>query len=427
MLFRLFTGRLALLAFSGALVMLYVGFIQPGNAYLGYRPLEFTLEYFVAISIAALVIGFTMPLEADKPSDFFRFFYSLLVVLPYGLLYASQGEVSFDQFLLMLSVLSLPLMLLSLTTRVTIAINTPAVISARTIGVFLFVCMVFGTIYILLMAPKTASFDLASIYVRRLDAREVFTAGSLGAYVQSITVNGLLPLTAYLAGIAEKRSRLLVVIACGAAFFYVLGLRAQFPMIAVGYLLGLNVSRSTVHRLPRQVLAIVAAVMAIAVLEWLVFDLSVVGDQIVRRVFTVPPFIISAYFDLMRDVAQGWSMISGLSAPGGVTYLVGELYFNSPDSNANTNTFIYQLASGGVAAYAANVFLVTAVFILLDSLHRRKRQPVFLYLGFIFSVLLVEQNATTTLLSSGIGLFIIVYAFSKTMPISSVAGAQAKT
>ena len=79
MLFKFLTGRFALLAFSGALVMLYVGFIQPGNAYLGYRPLEFTLEYFVAIAIAALVIGFTMPLEADKPSDFFRFFFDFLM------------------------------------------------------------------------------------------------------------------------------------------------------------------------------------------------------------------------------------------------------------------------------------------------------------------------------------------------------------
>jgi hypothetical protein len=412
-IFRIFSGRFALLIFSGCLLALYAGFIQPGNAYLGYRPLEFVADFYVAVVLAFALVCFALPLRAEKPSDFFCFFYSLLVVLPYGLLYQSQGEVTFDQFLVSMFVLALPLVLVKFASQFTIVINMPGLMASATISTLLMICMVFGTAYILVMAPKTASFDLASIYVRRLDAREVFSAGSLGAYVQSITVNGLLPLAAFLSGVSSRKFRLLLVLLCGLAFFYVLGLRAQFPMILIGYMLGRNVSRNLAYLLPRQVILLVVVFCLVALLEWLIFDLSISGDQIVRRVFTVPPFIIAAYFDLMRDVAQGWSLLSGLATPNGVTYLVGELYFNSADSNANTNTFIYQLASSGVAGYLTNVVLIIGIFTLLDSLHFRKEDPVFLYLGFIFSVLLVEQNATTSLLSSGIGLFIIIYSLAR--------------
>lgn len=413
--------KLKLFVAYASILALYAQFIQSGNAYLGYEAINFTLDYWIILSLTVILLLIFLPTRLRLPSDFFSLFYSIFILAPYGILYSSLGEVPLQVVSVNLAVLVAPLLAIRVLANRLVLLNMPGLVSAPVLRLFLIICMVFGTTYILVMAPKTASFDLASIYIRRLDARGVFTAGSLGAYVQSITVNGLLPLSAFIAGLSRKKLSLLIVFLCAVAFFYVLGLRAQFAMIAIAYLLGLNVMNKSVEKLPNQISTLILLICTISILEWIYFDFSFVADQVIRRLFTVPPFIIAAYMDLMRDVTQGWSLIAGLSAPDGVTYLVGQLYFNDPESNANTNTFVYQLAANGLVGYLAVIILVTVVFVLLNSLYKQKNDPTFLYLGFIFSVLLVEQNATTALVSSGIGFFIIVFSLVRAK--SSESGA----
>lgn len=137
---------------------------------------------------------------------------------------------------------------------------------------------------------------------------------------------------------------------------------------------------------------------------------SIVADYFLRRVFAVPPFVLANFFDfLFRDAFSDWSAFAGKETPLGITFFIGEWYLGTKGTNANTNAFVYALASGGVPAYLLTILIVVAVFSYLDAVFRsRSSSPGMLFAGFLYAILLVEQAATTALLSSGVAAVIVL-------------------
>jgi hypothetical protein len=398
---------------SLSLVFLYVVEVQPYVAYLGYQPLDFSVEYVFKVALVLGVVFLLMPTEIRKPSDYFCLSFCVIVILPFGLLHTSIGAVPLDRFFWGLTTVALPVALVKTAANFKIAVDVPGFLRASVLENIMYLLMLLGTIYILIMAPTAAGLDIASTYVRRLEGREIFTARSIGGYALGITANGLLPLVAFNAGIDQKKIRFLVVLLCSLVFFYAVGLKAQFPIVVASYILGRKISRKTDALVPQQLIGIMILIVLIPIIEHFFLSFSFTADLIIRRIFVSPAYVISEYFDLMGKPGGGWSPISGVVAPEGVTYLIGQQYHNNPNSNVNTNTFVHQLASGGVIAYCGTMLLVLLMLFFLDTLHRKKNQAVYVYLGFIFSILLIEQNVLTTLLSSGVGLLIISFSIIK--------------
>jgi len=401
--------------FSMGLIFAYEFFLQGTNEYIGYRPLIFNFQYFTGLIISILLSTNLIATKLKKPSDFFPFFYCILIIIPYGVLHEIMGRIEIDRFFLNMTLLLIPVMSVKLVTKNILYFKLPTLIFSRHLIVLITACAIFGTMYVVINAPASSGFDVLSSNLRRLEAREIFLGSSLGAYILSITVNGLLPILAYHFGSVERGLPVVIVLVCGAAFYYVLGVKAHFLMIVVGYLLGKNARLYRLERIWMQMRWLILFIFIVFVFEFIWFEYSFIADYLIRRLFSIPAFILSGYFDLIANPANNWEIWSGLHSSRGVTYLVGELYFNDLDANANTNTFIYQLAANGVLSYIVNIFLVITVLIFIDSNYAVKNNHIFMYFGFIFSVLLVEQNATTVLLSSGVGLLLL--AFSVTPPI----------
>ncbi|MDY0096650.1 MAG: hypothetical protein RBT80_28455 [Candidatus Vecturithrix sp.] len=197
-------------------------------------------------------------------------------------------------------------------------------------------------------------------------------------------------------------------------FYYLLGFKAPFAYIILATLIGGAVRGGRICIIPRVVYLIFSLIFGAFIFEYLFFGFSLTGDYLIRRVLSIPPYVISAYFDFMGAGSSfHWSVAEGVNRSEPITFLVGESFLGFPGLNANTNTFIYQLAAGGVPLYALTIMLVVSVFAMLDAVYAGKKNPALLYLGSLYAVLLTEQAATTALVSSGVGLLIVLNAMSQ--------------
>jgi hypothetical protein len=219
---------------------------------------------------------------------------------------------------------------------------------------------------------------------------------------------------AFTAAWKRKKYILFISLFAGAGYFYLLGLKAPIVLIMSGYTLGYFYRIGKFGVLAKFVYLFFILLFFVSGIELLLNDYSYISDYFIRRAFTVPPYLISAYFDFFAEAyGHEWELIGGVSSDRPVTFLVGEEFLGYADLNANTNAFLYALASGGLPIYLLTVLLVSAVFWALDSVYESGGNAVAIYLGFAFSVLLTEQAATTILASSGIGFLVIVIVFSK--------------
>lgn len=403
---------LFLLLMAFALNLVYRMFLQEANEYMGYRPIDAGFEYWSRVLLCVFIAALMMPVQIARPSDFFFLFYGALVVLPYVTLHPILGPIGIDCFLVNIGVLLLPAATVGFIRQGRFVMKFPSLISTEVAFRFALAAALMGAAYMVIVASGSAGFDIDSSYIRRLAARDIFTDRSVGAYVSSITMNGLLPVLAFYAGLRDRWLWLQITLFCAGVFYYTLGVKAHVLMCGLGWLLGRGTRQGRLSSMPGLIGLLVTLLFLAFFIEYILFEYSYVGDYLLRRLFSVPPSLLSAYFDLIVNPLQAWGPWSGIDSPYGVTFLVGDLYFNDPDANANTNGFVHQLAANGVLMYIASMFLVGLVFKVIDSCYATKKSAVFIGIGFIYGVLLVEQGATTALLSSGVGLLLLLFSVS---------------
>jgi hypothetical protein len=143
-------------------------------------------------------------------------------------------------------------------------------------------------------------------------------------------------------------------------------------------------------------------------------DSPVIADVAVRRISVIQPQIQAYYFDLWSNSGL-LQMLLGVDNSGysDLSYLVGATYFQNAGDNANVNAFTYALTGSGLIGYVLAMLAVTLVFSVMDSFFRKTRRPEFFGIAAIFAILISEQAYTTSLLSSGIALcLVLVMLFS---------------
>jgi hypothetical protein len=396
------------------LLTAYTWQLAEASGYMGYRAFSIDLPYLISAASGLLVTGLLMPSAIRKPSDFFLLLYGLFVLMPYAVLYPSRIEVLPSDFMLYFSALAIPLVVVRIGSSSTLSVRIPGLIDQRFIvWVIVFLCAA-GLAYALSNAPNSASFDLENSYDRRIEGRDIFHPGTIGAYLNMAISNGFSPFLAFFAAWRRRLFLFAFSLACGVGFYYLLGLKAPFLYVALAFLIGIAVRFSKMATVPWIIYFILSLVFMAFFIEYNQSGFSVTGDYLIRRALGVPPYIISAYFEFIElDSMSHWSLIEGICRSESIAFLVGESFLGFPGMNANTNTFIYQLAAGGLPLYMLTIVLVVFVFALLDAIYAYKKDPVFLYLGSLYAVLLTEQAATTALVSSGVGVLIVLNIMSK--------------
>lgn len=391
--------------------------IAEQNAYGGMQPWEMTFVGWVLLIIALPLIAFMASRIKGNPSDFFLVFYSAIPLISLLALTSTSGKINNFVLLPALLVLTFPLFA-TLTLRYLMPkIRWSGVVSSNIVERVLLGILFLTILFSYFKAPASASFDVVSNeFDRRLDGREIYTDGSLIAYVLQMCMNGFAP---YLAFRSAFNGRILVaLIAFGAAvfFYWLLAVKAPLAFVLVGYLIGLLAKRKALSYLVKYFLFCTIGLYLLVLLEWWFFDnVSVIANYGIRRLFAVPAQLQGYYLDfLMVDTPSAWNWLIGVQDRSfQVTFFIGEKYLGSSASNANTNAFLYAFAANGFWGYLVAVLFVSTLLVLLDSLYRSTRNPAYLFIGFIYGLLVCEQSFSTAMVSSGVGMVFFLTLLEK--------------
>ena len=82
-------------------------------------------------------------------------------------------------------------------------------------------------------------------------------------------------------------------------------------------------------------------------------------------------------------------------------------------TNANTNAFLFEFAKSGLSGYIIALFTVSTLLIIFDRLHKSGRNPSYIFLGFLYSAVIIEQAYTVAFISSGVGLLLFLTILEK--------------
>lgn len=414
-------STLFLLIITGAaFVYIYQVQIGPANGYLGMRPLIFGMAGFIVFLLAFLYYLFLPFFLKFRPSDFFLIVYSLVPIFSYVILYPVSGVLSDWQVLFGYALLIIPVFLLLLFRSISTKFYFKGFLSSWCID--LLACAVGASVVIfsLYKMMPWASFSLSDSYVRRLIGRDIFPAGTISAYANSIVMNGFVPFLAYRG--ATGRSLLLIPLALAfvVSYYYTLGVKAPFLyfffFLSLGFFLENGGGRGSFFKVYLGAVLSLFLTSLVMILEGLLFGgYSYVADYLFRRLYAVPPQLMGYYIDYFGNSANvNWNFLTGsLLDAKPISFIVGDVYSGQSGTNANSNSFFYALGEYGFIGYLLNIIFIIIIYFVLDCQYKNTRNKSYLFLGMLFGVLLLEQFYATALVSSGVAVLLLLVLFEK--------------
>ncbi|MEQ8402133.1 MAG: hypothetical protein RIE24_04195 [Silicimonas sp.] len=394
--------------------------LQQANAYVGFRPIRFELEHGLLLVVWSALAATLMPRRIEAPSDLFLFFYVIICFLWGGALWQATAILTVVEALVLMTFLYLPAFaLLSakrfLFDRVRAFVIPVSLFPRRLLVLPLSVLLAMAAVIAIVVLGTPDAFGVDTVYDRRLAGRESLAGQTLAGYAINMSVNGIAPLVAFLAGWRRSPALLLIAAAYVVLMFSLLGLRSPalnvVALAATGFLLS---SPQTRRHFVALGLAGLVAIYLLVLLEVWTQGYSTLADYAVRRISLVQPQVQSYYVELWLELAPEQKLFGApLQHYSDWTYMIGDRFLGSNQSNANTNGFLHALVKAGMLGYLIAIVTVSAFILILDAFFERSEMPEFVAIGGLYGILISEQAHTTALLSSGIILSVaLVMLFS---------------
>lgn len=408
---RYFSSLSKSVAYVLSLALIYYFHGYRSNQIYGYGQIEFDLELILTMLSIIFFLAFLIGRGYKKPSDFFLLLYGLIVVVPNAILtdvWGRGGRVAAGDLILII----IPIFGILLICKLNFRLPKFSFLSEAGGEKIIFLLSAITIAMLLFDQPSTASFSLVDSYTRRLEARDIYKAETLQAYLSSMVMNGVLPLLTFIGVLRNHIFFLLISLCFYLTFFYIYGVKAPIMYMIFSGLFAYSLKKyGSGLQFYRFIFYFLFFCIFFAWLEFFLFDYSYLEDYFIRRLFYVSSYLSGAYFELIGSDKFSW--VYGFIEPTSksISMYVGEDFLGLQGANANTNTFLYFLASYGAFGYIFVILLVGMVFSFLDSL--RFRNQIFVLISMLYSLLLLEQSATTALVSSGIGFLSILYFFVK--------------
>lgn len=404
------------LAFAGVIVHVYVLQIPNNLSASGLKAWNMGAAGWGGVVLGLPYLAWSISRITGRPSDFFQLFYSVIAVTSYILLHSVLGPVPYLVSMAGTLILVIPLLALDAFKRTSLSLSARGFLQSPHIEAFIALVLLVVVIFAYMRPPASAGFGLLDIYVRRLEGRQTYPAGSLLAYGLAMSMNGFSPYLAFRGGL-KMRVDLLVLATVAVVFFYwLLGVKAPILYIIVSFLLGLVVRKNILKPMAYYCLVAVLFLWMLVLADkaW-GGNNSAIANYFFMRVFAVQAEMQGMYMKFLFDPKLiHWSWISGSSDPGFVaTYYIGEHYANNADNNANTNAFLYQISAKGILGYLAAVAFVPLFLVALDRLFQASRNPSYLFVGFLYGLLVVEQAFTVAMVSSGVAVLFLLTLFER--------------
>jgi hypothetical protein len=379
--------------------------LQYTNAYMGFQPLVAHVSRRIIILALCVLLGLSLPTSPNKPSHFFLLLYGAFTILSYILFAGSAYEEGLFTFIAWLLLLLVPYVAVHLLGRTNWTLMIRFELRRETV-LLAAVAIVLAAVAVALMnSRQSGGLTIADAYERRMVGRDIFQSGSFIAYLNVMSMNGINPFIAFLGGLLNRKSLALLAAFFAGVFFFSVGVKAPMAVAGLAYLVGLGVRSGRPGIFFHAVIIVTALLFLTFLIEYAGVGYSQVAEYYFRRIFVIPGFDVQHYMGLMFESGgQLWSPWTGINSDLSPTFLIGALFFGNVQDNVNTNAFIYALAAGGFPAYVATIAFVGGLLKAFDALYAASSNAGYLYLGFLFSILVTEQSATTALVSSGVGL-----------------------
>ena len=126
-------------------------------------------------------------------------------------------------------------------------------------------------------------------------------------------------------------------------------------------------------------LFLMSGISIITIAEAYLLGSAVWGDLIFRRFVILPSYVTEIYYN--HFVAAEGLMLQG-SGDKLVTYLMGEIYFQDPDVNVNTNFVFVELAITGLLGLCSGILFLIFWLKVIDEAYRRTGDKRFSYWRF---------------------------------------------
>lgn len=379
------------------------------NAYFGYKPILIDARYITTVFFVSVFLAYILPKRISRPSDFFVVSFSFFSYFSFLIFASSPQKISYSANIFFLFVMAAPLAFSKFMDLFPIRFNRTISLNTKAVHWFIMALVMVTVAKVLVDSPSSASFAIDNVGIRRLASRDIFVGGALFSYLLGMTMNGLVPYLAFIFGMRKKLWGLAFCIIIDLGFYYAMGVKSIFFFSLMGYVVGVGARRGKLNLFYDLIFVVIIFLFLVYCVEYFFSGYSLVAEYFFRRAFVIPGYVVVAYIDTFFVNANTiWSVFGGADTPKGVSYFVGNAFFGNPLTNASTNAFIEALASGGVVWYLAIVFLVSGLFKLLDILYLSSGNMAYIFIGFLYSILIVEQAATTAFISSGPGLLLIL-------------------
>jgi hypothetical protein len=404
------------LIYVWAIIHTYDFQIAEANAYAGMQSWEMTSAGWIYLGVVLLILALNASRLKGYPSDFFVIFYSAIPLIAFCALTSTSGKINESIFLPSLFVITFPLISIFIVQYFFPKIQWRGIISSKIIDKALLGLLFSSIFYSYINSPESASFDIVSSYERRLEGREIYTAGSLIAYTLIMCMNGFAPYLAFRGAI--NRQSTLIFIAFGAVlyFYWLLGVKAPFAYALLGWLVGYLARINYLRSFIKYFLIGIIGLYFLVLIEWQIFnDYSIIADYIFRRLFPVQSEVQGYYLDfLLVNTPSFWSFLLGVNDQAfSATYYIGDNYLGNPDTNANTNAFLYAIVANGILGYVLAIIFVATFLVFLDRLYKSTKNPGYILIGFVYGFLITEQAFSTAMVSSGVGLLFLLTFLEK--------------
>lgn len=383
------------------------------NEYMGMSALTFSLSSCLALLYFPMFIIVFLYTDIHAPEGILvgvLLFYCFVWFLFF---YSVSGFVSVELVLLGGSVFLLPMVIFALSGRF---IKVDYKLRAFQNGLFkirieFVITIVLFIISALVYKIMGVSSSFVDSYERRIIAREEVVG--LVAYFFSMSLNGFAPLLAFLSIYNKKYIYLFVAIFFSLLGFGFIGTKAPIGYVVLMALIGYCLSKGGEKVVLMLVLAMTALVF-LAFLEYLFFGISSIADIYIRRAMLLVPQNQMYFLDYIFNAQNSTDLLlSGVKGDRPISFIVGDVYYSMPESNANTISFLTELGRHGFFGYLANIVFLAFFYSMLSHLYRSSRHGVWLALSTLYALLLLEQSYSTAFVSSGIGLsFLMLLLFA---------------
>lgn len=377
--------------------------IQLTNEYMGMQPLKSSFYYIITSLFLLDILFIIFPKRSLNPSSIFLGIYIVFCLFWITFLHGVSGLVDLEGLFILFMFLAFPVIFLRVgvpyARQIFRKVDLTTFYAKNIFSTEWLMVLFLIFVFMVISQQLSFSFSFDDSYVRRLHAREVIDG--LLAYLIPSGLNGVAPFLAFIGMYKKKYYFFILALVFTVSVFGFLGTKAPILFVLLMGIMGFNL-RNRICSVVNLFLWFILSVCVVSTLEYSLFGFSWISEILIRRAFIVVPQNQGYFLHYLLNNSTLFDFIFGQPQGSSITFLIGEAYYNNPNTNANTNAFLYEIGRNGILGYLFSILLITIFMAFLDILYEKYEMFEAIGVSIIYSLLVVEQSYSTAMITSGI-------------------------